>query len=379
MDSKKEYLRKYMSNDSEFRVSSDGTIKKKKKKRNGAPDLASTTRILDEDADLWGVDRNKEDEEDTPLVVDEKGEEIDVTAAQRQGFTAASWEVVREGEAPPSRGRASPSPSPVPEARSRKRASPSPSPEPAKQKKKRRKSPSPSPSPERTSSTHASASTFHPTTAGNKSSFSQGGSEIRLSDGRLAGLQKGSAIRADAESRAKANAERLAKLDPAATGQHAETVHRSKHGKKVDMAAQKAELMAQRRAREAEEEKNMVWGKGYTQAQQAAKDAKKLAEEESRPLAVYVDDTERNAELQERDRWGDPMAFMIADSKRKKKVQERPKYMGPPPPPNRYGILPGYRWDGVDRSNGFEGRMFKERNERKGRELEAYKWSSEDM
>lgn len=47
--------------------------------------------------------------------------------------------------------------------------------------------------------------------------------------------------------------------------------------------------------------------------------------------------------------------------------------------PNRFGVPPGHRWDGVDRSNGYENRWFTKENAKKAVEEEIYKWSTEDM
>ena len=57
---------------------------------------------------------------------------------------------------------------------------------------------------------------------------------------------------------------------------------------------------------------------------------------------------------------------------------ERPMYKGSYPP-NRFGIRPGYRWDGIDRSNGFEQSRFARESNKVAMAEVAYKWSVEDM
>lgn len=70
-------------------------------------------------------------------------------------------------------------------------------------------------------------------------------------------------------------------------------------------------------------------------------------------LFRYADDARWNASRHEQMHWDDPARAFLTRRRSGRRII-RPEYEGPVPPPNRYGIRPGFRWDGVDRSNGFE-------------------------
>ncbi|XP_026037809.1 BUD13 homolog isoform X1 [Astatotilapia calliptera] len=161
---------------------------------------------------------------------------------------------------------------------------------------------------------------------------------------------------------------------------NAQTIFRDKSGKRRDLDSERNEQKKKAGEKAARDEKYAQWGKGLAQSQMHQQKLEDALHEAQKPLARHRDDEDLDRMLREQEREGDPMAAMLRRKKdRGTKTQEKPRYKGPAPPPNRFNIPPGYRWDGVDRSNGFEQKRYQRMADKKAVQEAAYKWSVEDM
>lgn len=156
-----------------------------------------------------------------------------------------------------------------------------------------------------------------------------------------------------------------------------ETVYRDSSGKRIDTKAEKAAATRAKREREEKEAQKMEWGKGLVQKEEEEKRRLELEKQRGKTFARHADDKDLNEEQKSKELWNDPAAAFL--TKKRSKGPRKPEYTGPPPPPNRFGIKPGYRWDGVDRGNGFEKKLFQTLNARKRRGQESYNWGVDDM
>ncbi|XP_028277251.1 BUD13 homolog isoform X2 [Parambassis ranga] len=161
---------------------------------------------------------------------------------------------------------------------------------------------------------------------------------------------------------------------------NAQTVFRDKSGKRRDLDSEREEQRKKAGEKAAKDEKYAQWGKGLAQGKMQQQRLEDAVIEAQKPLARHYGDEDLDRMLREQEREGDPMAAMLRRKKdRNPKTQEIPRYKGPAPPPNRFNLLPGYRWDGVDRSNGFEQKRYLRIADKKAVQEAAYKWSVEDM
>jgi pre-mRNA-splicing factor CWC26 len=161
-----------------------------------------------------------------------------------------------------------------------------------------------------------------------------------------------------------------------------ETVHRDKQGRRVDPKLERLRKRQEEKEKEAKLEAKMKWGRGVSQIEQREQKLREEVYEMAKPFARGKDDADMNRALKDELRADDPMRAYIESQREKAArasgVKVKPKYKGEWPP-NRYGIPPGHRWDGRDRSSGFESKLALRQNAKIAHNKDAYKWSSEAM
>ncbi|KAF7730136.1 Pre-mRNA-splicing factor cwc26 [Apophysomyces ossiformis] len=205
-----------------------------------------------------------------------------------------------------------------------------------------------------------------------------GEKEMRMSSGQKAGLLTKEEIRQEAERAREREREEMMRLRDT---RKEESVYRDVTGRKYDPKIKRAEEARAKKEAIEREERRMEWGKGLVQRNEVEAEKQRLKEEKDKPLARYADDVEYNEQLKEQHRWADPAASFLTKKSSKKgkdKGPSRPTYKGPWKP-NRFMIPPGYRWDGVDRSNGYEDEFLLRQNQQKSRAREAHGYATEDM
>jgi len=187
---------------------------------------------------------------------------------------------------------------------------------------------------------------------------------VKMGDGTHAGLQSAAAVAAQFARRKKEEAEAWERESGSKKGKKGaaeETVYRDATGRRIDISLRRAEARRELDEKARKERQEIEEQKGDVQRLQQQKRREELDEARFIPLARTVDDEEMNAELKEKERWNDPAAQFLASKRATKSKTGKPIYKGSWAP-NRYGIAPGHKWDGVDRGNGWEAERFKASN-----------------
>jgi pre-mRNA-splicing factor CWC26 len=220
----------------------------------------------------------------------------------------------------------------------------------------------------------------------------------KTASGHDAGLQTGAGFGRTEKEIKNRRDEEMKGGDPSLQGADQDTVYRDRKGKKLDMLN---EFMRQQAVREGKEYKiekaTNEWGKGTVQKLEVEALRQELIEVASEPFARTIDNPRMEAMRKEVIRDGDPMALYFAKKKEKeledKKsragslgdgpesvlVPKKPSYKGPIGAPNRFRIIPGYRWDGIDRGNKYEHKILTKANDRTALKEDEYRWSVSDM
>ncbi|KAK5130992.1 hypothetical protein LTR08_001404 [Meristemomyces frigidus] len=206
---------------------------------------------------------------------------------------------------------------------------------------------------------------------------------LTMASGAMAGLQTAAQVTAALKRKAKADRKAMEDAGVDATGKAQETIYRDASGRIINVAMKRAELRAKAEEEERKKQEEIESRKGDVQRREQEERKRDLQEVKVMGVARHADDKTLNDELRERGRWNDPMAQMLTTKKSgsgksgKSGKSGGKTYQGAFEP-NRYGIRPGWRWDGVDRGNGFERKWFAARNAKSDRAAMEYAWTTDE-
>ncbi|KAI9893766.1 MAG: Pre-mRNA-splicing factor cwc26 [Vezdaea aestivalis] len=199
----------------------------------------------------------------------------------------------------------------------------------------------------------------------------------RMESGAMAGLQSAADVAAAVAAKRRAERAAFERDGDVKTGKGAETIYRDASGRVINVAMARAEVRAKEKEEEKKKREIEEAMRAPAQREQERKRKEDLKDIRFKPVARAQDDEEMNDELKERERWNDPAAGFVTKKKAGKSVSGKPLCKWPAAP-NRYGIRPGYRWDGMDRGNGFEKKWFDARNRARERKQMEVQWEMDE-
>uniref|UniRef100_A0A915AJ60 BUD13 homolog n=2 Tax=Parascaris univalens TaxID=6257 RepID=A0A915AJ60_PARUN len=194
-------------------------------------------------------------------------------------------------------------------------------------------------------------------------------------DGKAAGLQTAQAVRDEMQKLRDTENAVFEGLGEEISGRNAAAVRRSKMtGKGRETREEKEKKEREAKKQQELQEKYEKWNKGVQQIRERAERLDEMARVVKEDFTRGADDEAMNEHMKEILLADDPMLEHVKKKKLKTEMETGvvyPKYKGGWPP-NRFMIAPGYRWDGVDRSNGFEARIAQTANQKVAEEREYY-------
>merc|ERR1712087_441599 len=128
-------------------------------------------------------------------------------------------------------------------------------------------------------------------------------------------------------------------------------------------------------------EQELEWGGGIKQGLNDEEERAEVARIAAQPFARYTPDEKYMEELKEKQDWNDPMRNFKPDENDSTNanrddavIKKKPKC---PHAPwlNRFGVLPGYRWDGKIRGNDYEKRWLETKNQRASAKEERWRYA----